>query len=105
MDTSLFSQTTINGTSYQEFIESDWRTRGFSFGVWTDPPGQVWRDFVHAADELIMVAEGELELTIDGRTLRVDPGQEVLIPAGTRHTVRNVASAFSVWFYGYRLGR
>ena len=28
-------------------VEKDWRSRGFSCGLWTDKPGQVWADFVH----------------------------------------------------------
>jgi mannose-6-phosphate isomerase-like protein (cupin superfamily) len=83
-------------------IEADWRGRGFSFGIWIDPPGQEWRDFVHATDELVMLAEGELELTCGGRSWRPAIGEEVLIPAGERHTVRNVGNRTNRWFYGYR---
>ncbi len=35
-------------------VERDWKARGFSFGIWVDPPGQVWKDFVYATDELFM---------------------------------------------------
>jgi len=42
----------------------DWRQRGFSCDIWTDAPGQVWRDFVHATDELVMPLEGEIEFEI-----------------------------------------
>jgi len=85
-------------------IEADWRQRGFGFGVWTDPPGQIWRDFVHATDELVMLAHGELELTFGGRTLRPSVGEEVLIPAGASHTVRNTGTSANRWYYGYRRG-
>ena len=34
-------------------IKQDWNSRGYSFGVFRDPPGQVWADFVHQTDELV----------------------------------------------------
>lgn len=83
-------------------VERDWRARGFSCGLWTDPPGQVWRNYVHDVDELFMVVEGEIELEMQGRAFRPGIGEEVLIPAGVVHTVRNVASNTARWLYGYR---
>ena len=44
-------------------VPTDWRQRGFSCALWTDPPGQVWADFVHPVDERLLPVEGELELT------------------------------------------
>ena len=31
-------------------IKQDWDTRGYSFEVFRDPPGQVWADFDHRTD-------------------------------------------------------
>ena len=45
-------------------IKQDWNSRGYSFGVFRDPPGQVWADFVHQTDELVVLAEGEIEVEI-----------------------------------------
>ena len=28
-------------------IPQAWAERGFSCTVWTDPPGQVWANFIH----------------------------------------------------------
>ena len=39
-------------------IKQDWLSKGYSFGVFRDPPGQVWADFVHKTDELVVLAEG-----------------------------------------------
>jgi uncharacterized cupin superfamily protein len=83
-------------------VQNDWRQRGFSCALWTDPPGQVWADFVHPVDELFLPVEGELELTVQGRTWRPALGEEVFIPAGAPHTVRNVGGTTSRWWYGYR---
>jgi len=82
-------------------IEKDWRARGFSCALWVDPPGQVWADFVHDVDELVLLVEGEIELEMAGRKLRPRAGEEVLIPARTAHTVRNVGGTTARWLYGY----
>ena len=86
----------------QEAARKDWNERGFSFGIFRDPQGQVRADFVHRIDELVMLAEGEIELEIEGKTQRPLVGKEVFIPANAIHTVRNVWNTNNVWYYGYR---
>lgn len=88
----------------QAKVKRDWAQRGFSCDIWTDPPGQVWSDFVHGTDELVMLFEGEMELSFEGKTLRPKIGEEILIPAGASHTVRNIGKTTNRWFYGYRSG-
>ena len=83
-------------------IKNDWKKRGFSFGVWHDPPGQVWEDYVHDTDELFMVVEGKVELEMKELKRCLNPGEEVLIPAGVRHSVRNLGDGASRWLYGYK---
>jgi cupin 2 domain-containing protein len=83
-------------------VAERWRKRGFSFGVYTDPPGQVWENFVHDADELLMAIQGEMELSMENRTIRLEIGKEFLIPAGVAHTVRNIGKTGSQWLYGYK---
>jgi quercetin dioxygenase-like cupin family protein len=83
-------------------VESDWVTRGFSCQTWTDPPGQVWADFVHDVDEVVMTIEGDVEFEFNGKTIRPLPGEELMIPAGASHTVRNVGDSTSRWLFGYR---
>jgi quercetin dioxygenase-like cupin family protein len=83
-------------------IKKDWSERGFSCDLWVDPPGQVWKDYVHPVDELLTVVEGNLEIEIEGRAFRPEAGQELLIPANARHTVRNLGRTTARWLYGYR---
>lgn len=83
-------------------IKKEWQDRHFSFGIWQDPPGQVWADFTHDTDELFMLIEGEVELIMDGRSIRPSKNQEVLIPAGCCHTVKNIGATTSCWYYGYK---
>jgi quercetin dioxygenase-like cupin family protein len=84
-----------------EAIARRWRARGFSCGLWVDPPGQVWEDYVHETDELVLLVEGEVEFEVNGQLHRPRAGEELLIPAGARHTVRNVGAGTSRWLYGY----
>lgn len=83
-------------------VPDDWGERDFSCDIWTDPPGQVWADFVHAVDELVMPIEGVVELEMQGQRLSPKVGEEVFIPAGVKHTVRNAGAVTSRWYYGYR---
>ena len=53
-----------------ELIKQNWNSRGYSFGVFRDPPGQVWADFVHRTDELVVLAEGEIEVVIEEKAKR-----------------------------------
>jgi mannose-6-phosphate isomerase-like protein (cupin superfamily) len=83
-------------------IRQDWAARGYSFELWTDPPGQIWADFVHDTDELVVLLEGAIELAFDGRRLHPQIGEEILIPARALHTVRNIGTAPNRWCFGYR---
>lgn len=85
-----------------EEVRQEWAEGGFSCDIWVDSPGQEWKDFVHPVDELVMLIEGEIELTFQGRTLRPAAGEEILIPAGAAHTVRNVGGVTNRWYYGYK---
>ncbi len=86
----------------QNDIATDWAARGFSCDLWVDPPGQRWEDFVHSTAELVIVLEGEMEFEIDGVISHPGPGEEIYIPAGTPHSVRNIGDSTARWLYGYR---
>ncbi len=86
----------------QEKVASNWASRGFSCGLWTDPPGQRWEDFVHETDEVVLVVEGEMEFVVDGKVHHPKVGEELFIPAGASHSARNVGTETARWLYGYR---
>jgi uncharacterized cupin superfamily protein len=64
----------MQGPVDEQSVAASWRTRAFSCDLWVDPPGQVWTDYVHEVDELVMVVVGEVEFEIDGVTHRPDGG-------------------------------
>lgn len=84
-------------------VQVRWRDRGFSCELWVDPPETIWEDFVHDTDELVLLLDGQVTIEIAGRTLRLEQGKEVMLPAGVRHTVRNVGGTSARWLYGYRM--
>ena len=89
----------------QRQTAAQWAARGFSCDVWVDPPGQCWDDFTHATDEVVMIIEGVLELEIAGDIRRPGIGEEILIPAGAAHSVRNIGASTARWLYGYQRDR
>lgn len=86
----------------QESIAAAWARDGFSCDLWVDPPGREWLDFVHQADERVVVQEGSIEFEVEGARAVLGPGDEVFIPAGSRHSVWNRGSSTARWFYGYK---
>jgi cupin 2 domain-containing protein len=52
-----------------------------------------------------MTLDGDVEFEINGKVLRPPVGEEVFIPAGVVHSVRNRGKTTSRWLYGYKIGR
>ena len=87
---------------HQEKIRENWKSRGYSFGVFKDSPGQVWANFVHRTDELVVLAGGNIEIEIEGKSQKPQIGEEVFIPANAIHTVGNLGKTNNVWYFGYK---
>lgn len=85
----------------REDVARSWNERGYSCDLFVDPPGREWNDFVHSTNELVTVAEGKLRMTIDGKEIIAEPGDEVFIPKAVCHSVKNIHSAITRWLYGY----
>ena len=83
-----------------EEVTRDWKRRGFECAVWEDVPGHKWCDYRHETDELFMVLDGHVEVEIEGETKCPEVGEEICIPAGKHHTVRNVGQSRCRWLHG-----
>jgi mannose-6-phosphate isomerase-like protein (cupin superfamily) len=58
--------------------------------VMTLLPGEEIGEEVHEhTDQFFRVEEGKGEVSMDGRTTRIESDAAMLVPAGTRHNVRN----------------
>ena len=85
----------------QKFVATNRRRRGFSCNQFVDSPGQDWSNFTHETDELVVVAEGQLELIIGSEKIEMPPGDEVFIPAKALHSVVNTHDGVTCWLFGY----
>lgn len=83
-------------------VEQQWAARGFSCGLWIDPPGKIWAEETHPVDQLVMLIEGTMEITVPGKVHTPKPEEEILVPAGVPHRVRNTGLTPNRWFYGYK---
>ena len=82
-------------------VASNWKSRGYGCHTFSDPPDRVWNDFVHQTNELVTVVDGQLELTVGNQTVFVQPGDEIFIPRGVTHSVRNCSNTKTSWLFGY----
>jgi mannose-6-phosphate isomerase-like protein (cupin superfamily) len=85
-----------------EELKQDFQSRGYSFDIFIDPPGQQWLGFTHRVDEIVVPLQGQVTLVVDGVRHQPGPGEEVFIPAHTLHDVITSPDAGSRWAYGYR---
>ena len=92
----------VNDANARAIIAEAWGRQGYDCQLWVDEPGQEWHDFVHATDELVVLIEGDLEVEVAGQRARLKPGDEVLIPAGARHSVFNRGTSTARWLFGYK---
>jgi quercetin dioxygenase-like cupin family protein len=48
------------------------------------------------------VLEGQVEFEVAGQNQHPNVGEELLIPAGTVHSARNIGKTTARWLYGYK---
>ena len=84
-------------------LEKNWTDRGFSFGVGTIKSGDAVDEAVHEdKDEMVLMEIGEYEFIIDNESFFQKGDVEVLIPAGSTHTIKNIGQNDSKIYYGYK---
>lgn len=86
-----------------EEVKKSWMKRGFSFATGTIKAG----DAIHKAshedkDELVMMEAGSYEFTLDDNAFTQAGKEEVFIPAGVTHSIKNLSDRDATIFYGYR---
>lgn len=84
-------------------LERDWKERGFSFGVGTINAGDAVDEAFHEdKDELVLMESGEYEFIVGNETFRQKGNEEVLIPAGSIHSIKNLGQKNSKIYFGYK---
>ncbi|MEH6551688.1 MAG: hypothetical protein V7711_08655 [Pseudomonadales bacterium] len=84
-------------------LEKSWTDKGFSFGVGTIKSGGAVDEAVHEdKDELVLMEIGDYEFIVDNESFFQKGDVEVLIPAGSTHTIKNIGQNDSKIYYGYK---
>jgi quercetin dioxygenase-like cupin family protein len=86
--------------------EDDLRRRleaeGFRVWSWTDSAGADYQPHTHDHDESLWIVAGEITFGAEGRTLRLGPGDRLMLPAGTVHTA-HAGAAGATYLIGERI--
>ena len=70
-------------------LENQLHTEGFSHTyVWEDGPDRRYSDHTHPVETAHIILEGEMTLTMDGRSATYRAGERCDVPAGTVHAAR-----------------
>lgn len=86
-----------------EKIESDYIEWGFSFDVGVINAGDGVNEAVHDdKHELVTMENGKYQFIIDSESFFQGGCVEVLIPAGAKHSIKNIGINNSKIYYGYK---
>ena len=66
-------------------------------------PNEAVADHRHPFDEIRIVIEGELHMNIAGNKLVLRPGDRILIPSNTKHSMANEADSDCVSYCAHRV--
>jgi quercetin dioxygenase-like cupin family protein len=67
-------------------LEKQLHSEGFRHTyVWEDSPNQRYSDHTHPVETAHIILEGEMTLTMDGRSSTYRAGERCDVPAGTIH--------------------
>ena len=82
-------------------VAKAWREHGCSCHAFHDPKGQEWHDIQRGCNERLTVVEGQLEIRIGDNSQMIEPGDEMLIPERTTHSIINAHDGPTIWLFGY----
>jgi quercetin dioxygenase-like cupin family protein len=73
---------------------------GSQLAFWTSPQAGAGAVHSHPFDEYVTVIQGRYTVFMEGRTIPLDPGQEILIPKGVPHHGERVAHTRTIHAFG-----
>ena len=88
------------GNTFRPVLEGETHTGAFIELHESDlaPGGMPHPPHQHAHEEMFLVREGELEVTIAGKTTRLGPGAVAFVASNTEHGVRNPGTTHAQYF-------
>jgi len=73
----------------KEAIKQRLLRKGFSLiNEYNDPPNEIFPDHDHSGDQLLIVVRGSIEVTMNGKTSILKPGDEIFAPAKVMHSAK-----------------
>lgn len=83
--------------------EKDWerklREEGFNqIFVWGDGPNVSYPDHTHAETTAHIILDGEMTLTVEGKTQTFKAGERIDVPARTVHSAKWAREDASTWW-------
>ena len=70
-------------------LEKKLRSEGFGYTyVWQDGPDQSYSEHTHPVETAHIILEGEMTLTVDGKSTTYRAGERCDVPTGTVHAAR-----------------
>jgi len=91
---------TSNGNAFRPVLEGEAHTGAFIELHESDlaPGGMPHPPHHHAHEEMFLIREGELEVTIAGKTTRLGPGAVAFVASNEEHGVRNPGMTHAQYF-------
>jgi len=72
-----------------EDLEKQLHSEGFTHTfVWQDGPGAFYPDHTHPTETAHVILDGEMALTVNGKTQTFRTGERCDVPAATAHSAR-----------------
>lgn len=71
--------------SAEEELHGHLASRGITAERWTAEAGQVFAPHSHPRDKQLFCAEGSITLAVAGKSISLQPGDALDLPAGTVH--------------------
>lgn len=75
-------------TSEKE-LRAELISEGYYIFPWQDDPGAHYAPHQHAHDEFIVVQSGSMVFVIEGKEIRLERGDMLVLPEGTQHEAVN----------------
>lgn len=76
---------------------------GYRVEFWSAGPGAVLSGLHFESDGIVFIDSGSGTLEVEGREIEVSPGDQVLVPKGSFHTLRNGGKLPLTWLVAMRL--
>lgn len=70
-------------------IKKRMQKEGYSIiNEYDDPPNEIFPDHDHPGDQLLVVMRGSIEVTMNGKTSVLNPGDEMFFPKKVVHSAK-----------------